>query len=244
MGTLANNIFWGNTASFSSQQVYAGDRNNTLRMTHNLVQGGSGGDGLLGVKSTNKGTIITASSLADIFLSTVLGSPGYLWLKAGSPAVNSGSNDWIDGEADAYEAGDETGLTDLAGNSRLTGSQVDLGAYEYDATLPLLLVTTAPAVTTGLAASGGKLTASIDLSGGATGWTATTDDSFITLSPESGTGDGTLTINYTANNSGGVRTGSVTIATTGGTGDAFTQTPHADPDGRSPGSSDTSRQQR
>ena len=192
-GTLANNIFWGNTASASGNQVSGG---NTMRLTHNLVEEGSAG--LAGITATNRGTIITASSFADIFLSTVLGSPGYLWLKAGSPAVNSGNNDWIDGEADAYETGDETGLTDLAGNPRLAGSQVDLGAYEYDATLPVFLLTTDPAVTTRLPVPAGTITATIDIGGSATGWTATTDDSFITLSPESGTGDGTLTISYTA----------------------------------------------
>ena len=51
---------------------------------------------------------------------------GDLHLQSGSPGINAGTN--------AYAAG----LTDLDGNPRLIGGAVDLGAYEWDASGPLL----------------------------------------------------------------------------------------------------------
>ena len=80
--------------------------------------------------------------------------------------------------------------------------------------LPTLSVVTTPGSLSSLSAAGGEIQANITLGGGATGWEATSDDAFITLSASSGTIGEDLTITY-EKNTDVARDGSVTIVTTG-----------------------------
>ena len=77
-----------------------------------------------------------------------------------------------------------------------------------------------------LPANGTTAALAIDIGGNATGWTATVSNpaGFLSASPASGTGDGTLTITYSANTSPFPRTARITLSTTGGTGTAITRT--------------------
>ena len=104
-----------------------------------------------------------------------------------------------------------TGSTEDVATKMLTLTQVAQGA-------PSLSITTVPpSPLTPLGATEGTITASIDIGGSATGWTATKTGDFIMLSAMSGTGGGILTITY-AENTGVARMGTVMISTTGGTG--------------------------
>ena len=78
-----------------------------------------------------------------------------------------------------------------------------------------------------LPANGTTAALTIDIGGGAAGWTATEADdptNFLSDVTASGTGDGTLTINYSANTSPFPRTATITLSTTGGTGTPITRT--------------------
>ncbi len=105
-----------------------------------------------------------------------------------------------------------TGSTEDVATKTLTLTQVAQGA-------PSLSITTVPpSPLTPLGATEGTITASIDIGGSATGWTATKTGDFIMLSAMSGTSsDRILTITY-AENTGVARMGTVMISTTGGTG--------------------------
>ena len=85
-------------------------------------------------------------------------------------------------------------------------------------------MTTSPSELTNLAADGGAIEVSISVGGSASGWMATTEASFITLSAPSGVGSGSLTLTYAANETSEARSGMVTISTTGDEGTAATET--------------------
>lgn len=102
---LYNSILFGNSASTTATAdiSYQG----TLNINHSITQvaGTPGVDGVL----------VGADPL---FVSVVDTDPDFLRLSAGSPAVNSGNND------------SNTDTEDLAGNTRVQGGRVDMGAYE------------------------------------------------------------------------------------------------------------------
>jgi len=102
--TLQNSILWGNTAR-TGPQIY--DENSTTTITHSCIQGGYAGDGNI---------------ISDPLLNVDdPSSDDYLTLQAGSPCINAGDNSAV-----------PSGITtDLAGNPRISGSTVDMGAYEY-----------------------------------------------------------------------------------------------------------------
>lgn len=102
--TLHNSILWGNTAHTGSQ-IY--DENSTTTITHSCIQGGYAGDG-----NISSDPLLNANDPS---------SDDYLTLRAGSPCINAGDNSAV-----------PSGITtDLAGNPRISGSTVDMGAYEY-----------------------------------------------------------------------------------------------------------------
>lgn len=67
--------------------------------------------------------IIQGGQLSGLNTNPLFVSASNFQLSAGSPAIDSGNNTYVNG------------TTDLLGNARITNSTVDMGAYEYDAAL-------------------------------------------------------------------------------------------------------------
>jgi parallel beta-helix repeat protein len=126
--SLYNNILWGNTASTSGQQVYLDDENSDPDFHYCDVQGGTAAFGLNG-SIFYTGTYQNNIDTIPMFVSPSAGSgTGYNgvtadWsLQLGSPCINAG-------KPDTTSLG--LPLTDLAGNPRIGGGRIDIGAYEY-----------------------------------------------------------------------------------------------------------------
>ncbi|SDC58497.1 choice-of-anchor Q domain-containing protein [Niabella drilacis] len=90
----------------------------TMTPVHSLIQGNT---------DFTNGNI----NAADIAATDVFTDPagGDYTLKNGAPAIDKGS--------DSLYPGLNAATRDLAGKPRLTGSTIDMGAYEYDAALPV-----------------------------------------------------------------------------------------------------------
>ena len=129
---------------------------------------------------------IKESDAAVVFASTDAVNADYLRVAAGSPAVNSGNNNYI-----------PTGITtDAVGNIRIQGGRIDLGAYESDVKLTQEISFIAPA-----ADESGTVGQTIPIS--LTAMT-TAMGLFVTFSIDPATGVATLTDN-------GDGTGSLTL---------------------------------
>ncbi|WP_410221044.1 fibro-slime domain-containing protein [Pedobacter sp.] len=116
---LGNSIIYGNSSG-----IYNSSSNPVI--SYSLVEGNA--------STTNNNIDATGITVSQIFtnpLTPAMGTKGDYTLKAGSPAIGMGSN--------ALFAGLDAGTKDLAGNLRLNGSNIDLGAYEYQSTLPISL---------------------------------------------------------------------------------------------------------
>ena len=120
--TLTNCILWGNTANTSPQihQSYGG----TTTITYSDIQGGYTGVGNIDADPLFVRTPWTGP---DGMFGTADDDPGDLRLRAGSPAVDVGSNAAVSGIT-----------TDLGGNARIQNSTVDMGAYEGAVAAPAL----------------------------------------------------------------------------------------------------------
>ncbi|MBB4118810.1 hypothetical protein GGR32_001090, partial [Mesonia hippocampi] len=111
--TNGNEIYNTSSLTINNSIVWGGIVNNNGNYTanHSLIQGNS---------NTANGNIdATGLSATDIF--TDHANADYS-LKDGSPATNTGSN--------SLYTGDINNDTDLAGNTRLFGSTIDIGAFE------------------------------------------------------------------------------------------------------------------
>jgi hypothetical protein len=125
--SLYNNILWGNTASTSGQQVYLDDENSDPDFYYCDIQYGKDSIGLngsiffTGIYQNNLDTL-------PLFVSPSSGSgTGYNgvtanWsLQMASPCINAGTPDIT---------GLGLPITDIAGNPRIGGGRIDIGAYE------------------------------------------------------------------------------------------------------------------
>ena len=140
--TLQNSIFVGNTASEVGHQVYANNTDvmHVVNVRNNLIAGGETG-AAAGIRYTDVGSgNITSTGTVDqsdatlVFASTDALNANYLRLRAGSLAVNTGDNSYI-----------PVGITtDAAGNVRIQGGTVDMGAYE-SGMIPQTIAITSPA---------------------------------------------------------------------------------------------------
>ena len=138
--TLQNSILVGNTATdvASGHQTYV-NNTSTVRIVniqHNLIAGGADPLG------TDQGVVYRTSGSANItetgtvdesdadvvFASTTAANENYLHLAAGSPAVNAGNNLYLKNGTPGNT--DDDIKTDAAGDARIQGGTVDLGAYE------------------------------------------------------------------------------------------------------------------
>ena len=204
---LRNSLLVGNTArnAASGHQVYVnnGRPTDVVDIRHNLIAGGATGatagivyatPGAMGISVDNT---VDASDAAAVFASIVADEDNYLRLVVGSPAVNAGNNDYLDnGTPDDPE---DDIKTDAAGNDRIQGGTVDIGAYEGDVkaaqaidfTLAVIGTTGTDIALAATASSGLEVTFAVTAGGGL----ATLVDNVLSL-----TGVGTVTI--TASQSG------------------------------------------
>jgi hypothetical protein len=114
-------------------------------------------------------------------------------LSACSPAINAGNPASVTVASPSYSA---TALpaTDLAGNPRIVGGRVDMGAYEFQGT-PFIAITAQPAAGSAICA-GGSVSASVSVTGTVSGYqwyrngaalTGNTSATTVTLSLPSAT---------------------------------------------------------
>ena len=122
-----NSILWGNTASTGGNQVYLFDENSEPTFYYCDIQGDIADFGLNGVFYT--GIYQNNINAIPLFVSPSISSgSGYDGINAdwtlqnGSPCINAGN------PSGNYPA------TDLAGNPRIIGNRIDIGAYEYQGT--------------------------------------------------------------------------------------------------------------
>ena len=137
---LQNSILMGNTAAdaASGHQVYVNNTSaaNVVNIQHNLIEGGAdpaGTDQGVVYVTPGSGNITEAGTVDEsdatvVFASIMAANEKYLRLATGSPAVNAGNNDYLNNGTPGNTADDIT--TDLAGETRIQGGTVDLGAYE------------------------------------------------------------------------------------------------------------------
>jgi hypothetical protein len=110
---IYNSILWGSDGPI--ENVNSWDSGNGLAVTtvaNSIVQGGFNG-----VANLNSNPLFTNQNSKDFTLT------------AGSPAKNAGSNVWFTNLTPT--------TTDLAGNLRLEGGTIDIGAYEIPSVLPV-----------------------------------------------------------------------------------------------------------
>jgi len=110
---IYNSLFYGNTDSTGDSSVYRDQGTlNTYNNYWNVIPAGA---------YTSNGDL--AASSIDPFASVTPGDSDFLFLAPGSACINAGTNDLT-------AIGMTLPSTDLAGNRRIVGGTVDIGAYE------------------------------------------------------------------------------------------------------------------
>ncbi len=147
---MTNSTFSGNTADFSSGGgVYT--NGGTLALSNTIIANSAGSTDCWSSGSLTAshnlikdGTCITAGThgnlSGDPMLGGLTGSPAYFPIPASSPAFNSGDNSLVPGGV----------ITDEAGNTRIYGGAVDMGAFEVSPACPNFPYTVAPGDTPNL----------------------------------------------------------------------------------------------
>ncbi len=115
---VRNSIIYGNTGGVMNYGSIA------PQYTNSLVQGQTVNDA--------NGNLAGATDPKFTSEPTINLPFGDYMLQAGSPAIEAGSNTLF--------AGLDAATTDLAGNPRVSGTNIDMGAYEYFEPLPVTLV--------------------------------------------------------------------------------------------------------
>ncbi|MDD4426959.1 MAG: right-handed parallel beta-helix repeat-containing protein [Paludibacter sp.] len=118
---INNSIFWGNTAAKESNQIYVFNDIQAL-LTRNIIEGGRTGI-VVGSRSAINYATSALSDAAESNPLFVDAAGNDFRLTSTSPAVNAGDNTKA------------SGITlDLDRTARIKGTDVDLGAYEFDPT--------------------------------------------------------------------------------------------------------------
>ena len=149
-----------------------------------------------------------------------------------SAGVNAGNNDYIDGNADAYDAMADASITDLLGRGRISKRVVDVGAYE----LYVVSIVFNPVVPAEVVAGGGKVTLTVTFEGGATGFSVPTSGEgapagWLTV-PAAVTmtgGQNQLAITVAENTDAMARSSMIVFTPTGGAGTASPYDPYHHP---------------
>ena len=122
--TLRNTILWGNTAFTSGSQVYLYDEASDPNFYYCDVQGGTAAFEL-------NGNFYTGIYQNNIDTNSLFVSPS----GGSGTGFNGVSADWsLQSGSPCINAGDPSGTypaTDIAGNPRIIGGTIDIGAYEY-----------------------------------------------------------------------------------------------------------------
>ena len=233
--TLRNSILVGNTAEDAAYghqvDVSNFDTADIVTLQNNLIAGGAdpmGADqgvvyrtpGSANITLTNT---IDQSDAAVVFASTNAMNANYLRLADGSPAVDAGNNLYLNnGTPDDTE---DDIKTDAAGNARIQGGTVDLGAYESNPPPPHTIMLTSHTDGDSIAIAYDEVVAQtimFSIGGGATGWTSEiTGDDFITLDTDMNVAQDTgvaITVRATPTENTGMdeRIATITITTMGG----------------------------
>jgi hypothetical protein len=107
---ISNSILWGNNTGIYN------DASSVPVATYSLIQG----------TPANAAAHNLDGAVDPLFVDTA--GVGNYQLQTNSPCINMGRNDSVS----SYE------ITDLAGNARIYGSDIDMGAYEYNIVVPVV----------------------------------------------------------------------------------------------------------
>jgi parallel beta-helix repeat protein len=127
---LKNTIVWGNTAA-AGESVHDADVNSVPTYEYSLVRGldPPGTDNLDGTDLDNDPLFVDWADPSQSGWTPTTGGDYRLQAGSpGSPAIDAGDDQSY---LDARGAAGFAGETDLAGNPRLFGTAIDMGAYEY-----------------------------------------------------------------------------------------------------------------
>ena len=128
-GYIVNNIFTGNLSSSSRGRQLDITGGGSVTIDHNIIEGGDAGVGIL---ESRGGTVIITNTIdatsTEVFAAVAPLRERFLRLKVGGPAIDAGNDDYLNNDTPADTNDDIT--TDVAGNMRIQGTAVDLGAYE------------------------------------------------------------------------------------------------------------------
>ena len=119
--SMKNCIIWGNTSDKAGKANIANVSPGIHTFTNSLIQGSGGSGAWVAAYGTDGGNNKAVDPLLD----------GNFKLTSSSPAADAGDDALFPGAATAK---------DLAGSARIANARIDMGAYEFQGTLPVALI--------------------------------------------------------------------------------------------------------